>query len=640
MANGVWGLDVSPTSLKAVQLSGSGESPVIETIERISFDIVSPDDDQKMGPHVQEGLSEFAAKHDLSGSTVAASLPSHTTFNRFISLPPVEEERIQEIVEYEAQQHIPFELDDVIWSYEHIERDYGPGEEREVILFAIKQDLVNRFINILETAGIQVDIVQFSPVALYNFIQYDQPVQKTTAVLDIGENNCDLLIIEEDRYWIRNVPLAASDFTEALQDKLKLEYDKAEVLKKKAGKSKKAKQYYQIMQPVLRDLVQEIHRSVGFYKSMSEGSQLDQVLLTGGGAKTLKLKNFVSENLQLPASMLSEFRRFQVSEEVERETVERETPTLGPALGLGVQAFGASENTVNLIPRRIKKQKKLEQKRPYVIAACAIFALAVGLWYMAGSRKIDQIKSLNNSAEKIITEAKDAKKKIDKARDDSRRATLKSVLEQAISQTKNRQLPITLWKELVNALPDNVQIRNKLNKAMVPYYRQAGGGGWNQEAVLDYEEFRTASMDKVIPAEKQPNKSLKQLMKKVQNDVRKHERKFIWLLDVRYNMPETRNGAGGQSQKGKSSFELDIGVVTRGEGEIQKDQDFVDQNLVSPLREAFDVSEDETYISVESDTVSRLSQPEQDEEGRRRNSFRKSIFRRVTVRIPIDPEKM
>src|SRR5271167_3394965 len=176
----VWALDIGQAALKALKLV-PGDDP--ETVEAAAFDYVEhpkilsqPDADPDT--LFSEALATFIDRNDLKGCKVAISDPGQAGLVKFIKLPPVEKKRIPDIVKFEAKQQIPFALDEVVWAYQQIGGDDEVNDEdftmAEVGLFAMKRDQINRAILPLTVAGIEVDIVQMSPIALYNYICFDQ----------------------------------------------------------------------------------------------------------------------------------------------------------------------------------------------------------------------------------------------------------------------------------------------------------------------------------------------------------------------------------------------------------------------------------------------------------------------------------
>ena len=174
----------------------------------------------------------------------------------------------------------------------------------EVGLFAMKRDQINRAILPFKVAGIEVDIVQMGPIALYNFITFDQIKAPAAAaaggvedaetdageekkaakadkgsivLLDIGADNTDLIITDGTRIWQRNVPIGGNHFTRALTKELKLTFAKAEHLKRNATKAPDPRSIFTAMRGVFNDFASEINRSIGFYSSVNRTAKISKV---------------------------------------------------------------------------------------------------------------------------------------------------------------------------------------------------------------------------------------------------------------------------------------------------------------------------------------------------------------------------
>ena len=419
MAKGVWGIDVSKSSVKVVRLEGgtlthSGVFP---------YDSAGTGDAGEIDAQIKATLTQIKSTYRISSEPVIFSLPSHSTFNRLIKLPPVEEAKIPEIVKYEAQSQIPFNIDEVIWDYQYVEREYGPGEEKEVILFAIKRDIVEQFLGNIADLKFNTEAVQFAPVALFNFLLHDQEVKGATVALDMGGDNTDLIVIDGTKFWVRNLPITGNDITKALQKAFNIPFEEAEKLKLKAGQSQQAQKIFNAVQPILRDLVNEINRSMGYYKSISKTSKFDQIVLLGNSTKTLNFQKFVSQSLQLPAVRLQKLNTIAVGGSVDPGELNENLATIGTAIGLALQGIETTTNQVNLLPEVYRQKKQLKRKQPFVIATAAALYLVVGLAWYKQDTEVDKLDRSLRDAEKVLTANKaikeefEAAKKVEEVRD-------------------------------------------------------------------------------------------------------------------------------------------------------------------------------------------------------------------------------
>src|SRR5690242_2728366 len=201
----VWALDVGQAALKALKLvPGEGPGQVVaEAFDYVEYPKILSQPDADPDELVREALETFLERNELKGCKVAIAVPGQAGLVKFIKLPPVEKKRIPDIVKFEARQQIPFALEEVIWDYQQIGDQGEEAEEdftmAEVGLFAMKRDQINRAILPFTVAGIEVDVVQMGPIALYNYVTYDRlkggekgAEKGSVVLLDIGADNTDL----------------------------------------------------------------------------------------------------------------------------------------------------------------------------------------------------------------------------------------------------------------------------------------------------------------------------------------------------------------------------------------------------------------------------------------------------------------
>ncbi len=292
----VWALDIGQAALKALKLV-PGDSPdvvVAEAFDFVEYPKILSQPDADPEALVAEALGTFLDRNDLKGCRVAISVPGQAGLVKFIKLPPVEKKRIPDIVKFEAKQQIPFALEEVVWAYQQIgDKDEDADDDDftsvEVGLFAMKRDQINRAITPFKAAGIEIDVVQMGPIALYNYITFDQlkgsGLKGSIVLLDIGADNTDLIISDGTRIWQRNVPIGGNHFTRALTKELKLTFAKAEHLKRNATKAPDPKAVFTAMRGIFNDFASEVNRSIGFYSSVNRTAQIIKVVGLGNGFK-------------------------------------------------------------------------------------------------------------------------------------------------------------------------------------------------------------------------------------------------------------------------------------------------------------------------------------------------------------------
>src|SRR5579859_5347626 len=173
---GVWGIDLGQCGLKALRLQDIDGTVMATAFDYVEHPKILSQPDADPDQLTREALEKFLSRNVLRGDTVCISVPGQSGLARFVKLPPVEEKKINDIVRFEAKQQIPFNLDEVVWDYQKIGSGAvadGFAMDTEIGLFAMKRDMVNRYLQHFKEVNVEVHLVQMAPLALCNFVAYD-----------------------------------------------------------------------------------------------------------------------------------------------------------------------------------------------------------------------------------------------------------------------------------------------------------------------------------------------------------------------------------------------------------------------------------------------------------------------------------
>lgn len=378
--NECWGIEVGAHAIKAIHLARKGDAVEVLGYDMLRFNKVLTAPDVDADEQIQINLEKLLNRHkDMRRRTVVVSVPGNMAFARFAKLPPVEPKNLMNIVKFEAQQQIPFPIEQVEWDYQMFAEPDDP--DVEVGIFAITKERVDKFLKNFEKVGLPVDGITLSPLALYNSMVYDMeltPESPGVIFMDIGTTSTDLVIVEGGSIWLRTLPIGGNNFTEALVRSFKLSFDKAEKLKREAGTSKYARQIFQAMRPVFADLVQEMQRSLGFYQSINRDANLQRLVGFGSTFRLPGLQKFLKQQLQMDVQRMETFEQAEVDGKKAADFAERSL-NLGTAYGLALQGVGLSRVQANLLPKRVIKKKVWRAKQPYVAAVAAALVIVTAL---------------------------------------------------------------------------------------------------------------------------------------------------------------------------------------------------------------------------------------------------------------------
>jgi type IV pilus assembly protein PilM len=412
--NAVWGIEVGQCALKAVKLRPVEGGKV----ELLAFDLIEhpkilSQPDAEPDELINAALEKFVSRNDWQGDAFVIGVPGQQTFARFCKLPPVEMKKIPEIVRFEASQQIPFDMEDVVWDYQVFQAEDMP--DVEVGIFAMRKDLIRKHLEYFSSVGIGPRVIQTVPLALYNFCRFDsrEAIEEGTAtvIVDVGAQHTDLIVVEPNSAWSRNIPLGGNSFTEALVKAFKLSFAKAENLKRTAATSKYARQIFQAMRPVFADLVAEIQRSIGFYSSTHREVELRRVLACGNAFHLPGLQKYLENNLTIGGGVdrLEKFDAMLTSATANAPQFTDNILSFGPAYGLALQGLGLGIISASLLPPELARLQLWKRKRPYFAAAAACLGLAAAFPWMRNAMDrtaLAQDQDLADQARQVVDRAK------------------------------------------------------------------------------------------------------------------------------------------------------------------------------------------------------------------------------------------
>jgi len=491
-SNAVWGIDIGQTALKALRCRpGEVDDQIIaDAFDYIEYPMLLSQPDADREELVREALELFLSRNSVRGDKVAISVSGQSGLARFIKLPPVESKKISDIVKYEARQQIPFALEDVVWDYQQMEGgsvEDGFALETEVGLFAMKRDQVERALKPFEDAGIEVDIVQLTPLTIYNFTVFDQmadlppPDQfdpenppDSVVVISLGTDTTDLVVTNGYRVWQRSVPIGGSHFTKALTKELRLTFGKAEHLKKNAQQAEDPKAVYQAMRPVFNDLLTQIQRSINFFQSVDREANIGRVIALGNAMRLAGLQKYLSQNLGQNVTEVTGYRGLVGPAVVDAPQFKENLLSFAVCYGLALQGLNQSKLSTNLLPPEVRTERMIRDKKPWAVAMVAALLLGLtinflGHWRAWNSVHPDKFKQAMAAADGASGEADQKKGDYEKAKGEF--TSINEIGAGLVGNVEGRWL----WPEMLMALsqclpsdppdarPEKIGDRNELH---------------------------------------------------------------------------------------------------------------------------------------------------------------------------------
>ncbi len=459
-SDAIWAVDLGNYSLKALHLMSVGD-----VVQVIGFDHIPHGKIISSGVSAAEReeliaitLRQFVQRNEIEYDPLIVSVPSQNSFARFVTLPPVEARKIPEIVQFEAAQQIPFDITEVQWDWQLMTEADSP--EKRVGIFAIKNEVVSSALEQFEREDLQVSYVQMAPMALYNYLVFDRPDlvnsdKRATVVINIGADSTDLVVCTASNVWQRCIVMGGNAFTQAIAEAFKLNFEKAEKLKRTAPVSKYARQIFQAMRPVFTDLAGEVQRSVGFYTSSNPDVKIARVVAMGGGTKLRGLLKYLSQTLQIPVEKPDAYKRLAIAPGLSSAKFHENVADFSVVYGLGLQGLGMARIESNLLPTSVARSMAWAGKTKFFIGAAVLLLLVslmclgrVGWDKVTYARQQDtrtRTKSIVNQAQGIV-QSKDSM--------GQQETSIQDKTRKYFQLFEYREIVPTLHELLISALPN------------------------------------------------------------------------------------------------------------------------------------------------------------------------------------------
>lgn len=340
------GLDIGTSAIKICQLKESGGS-----FQLVHADVKPLDPEVIVDGTVMDAervvstIKELYRENKIKVKNVALSVSGISVIVKKINLPEMTEDELDESIQWEAEQYIPFDIDDVNIDYQ-ILRPVGDGNNRqmEVLLVAVKKDKINEYTSLVEEAGLKPVIVDVDAFTLENMyeINYELSRDEAVALIDIGAGLMNInVILDGTSAFTRDISIGGNNFTEAIQKEFGLSFEDAERVKK--GEDVEGAAFQEVvpmLEAVSNDIASEILRSFDFFRATASksASQISRVMLSGGGANMKGLSEYLAKHLGMEVNIVNPFQNIEILEgSFDFDFIQNIAPTAAVGVGLALR---------------------------------------------------------------------------------------------------------------------------------------------------------------------------------------------------------------------------------------------------------------------------------------------------------------
>ena len=468
MRNSFVGLDIGFDSIKVVELKRDKAGLVATNffVEPIEYDDLKNYSEEK----VLEAIGRILKSPGLKNTSLVVSLSGQSVFTRFIKFPTLDRSKIDQIVNFEAQQQVPFPIDEVVWDYQLLGDWVTVDEvdEANVALVASKKEVIADLLENFGKFKVDIEYIDIAPFALCNCIKFNEPaLEGCTLVLDIGAKSTDMLVMDKDTVWLRNIPIAGISMTQSVQKEFKVDFKEAEFLKKKysvilcgdgpmVGESPERLRVSRSLTNTMTRLLAEISRSIGFYRSHSDGGRVKKIILAGGASKIENLDKYLEMKFNVEVRRLDTIHNLECHNGVS-EKLEQDKHVLGCAVGLALRKATECVMEINLLPKQLSTQREIAKKKSYIIG-CFIL---IGVMLLSGigffKQWVKYEANVNSGLHEDLKRLKSQRTKMNDAK--THVSTYKQKLDGLLALQAQRTYWIRLSTELQTILPKNTWLK-------------------------------------------------------------------------------------------------------------------------------------------------------------------------------------
>ncbi|MBT0665632.1 type IV pilus assembly protein PilM [Geobacter pelophilus] len=340
----ILGIDIGSSSVKLVQLKQQKNGYSLVNLGLLPLPPEAIVDNALMdSSSIVESVKNLIKSLNIKDKEIACSVSGNSVIIRKILLPAMPPEELEEQIQWEAEQYIPFDVNDVNIDFQLLAQDENDLSKMNVLLVASKKDIINDYTTVFSEAGLKLVVMDVDSFAVQNIFEfnYDTDPDEVYALINVGASIMNINIVRGGiSLFTRDVQMGGNLYTEEIQKQFALSRDDAERVKL-TGDIQEPERLSDVIDRINDTLAIEIRRSLDFYNSNASDGKISKVFLSGGCSKTSKLAEAVSERLGMPVEILNPFQKIKFSEkEFDPEYLQAIAPLMTVVTGLATRRSG------------------------------------------------------------------------------------------------------------------------------------------------------------------------------------------------------------------------------------------------------------------------------------------------------------
>ena len=339
-----FGLDIGAHSIKIAQVKRKSESKArLVSLGSAStpFGVVGSDNKEHK-KQLADDIKKLLDSTGIGTKKTVVALPESTIFTRLMVLPKLDEKELKESIHWEAKQYIPVPLEKVQLEDMVVgERKENGQTKLEIFLVAAPKNVVNRYVEIMEMAGLDLIALETETVATTRTISFPKPLKEMALVLDFGSNSTDMSVIKRDKpIFSQTIKTGSDALTKAISLDFGLDAQQAEQYKRTYGldNTKAEGKIYKSLEPIMKVIMAEVSKTLNFFKSHFTTSIPKKIYIIGDGALLIGLPEYLSKGLGLPTERFNPFPLLETDKSMKKAITSISGTGYSVAIGLALKA--------------------------------------------------------------------------------------------------------------------------------------------------------------------------------------------------------------------------------------------------------------------------------------------------------------
>ncbi len=341
--NRLVGLDIGSRNIKAAEII---EGKKGSTLAKFGMVDIAPgliEDGAIKDPEaVADTIRQLFKSYSIRNNNVVLSIGGYSVIVKKISVQTATEDQLQDTIHFEAEQYIPFDIDDVNLDFQILGENENNPNQMNVLLVAAKKEMVNDYVNLTELAGLEPRIIDVDAFALQNVFEanYDTVEEENVALIDIGASKTSLNILKGPvSVFMRDVSLGCGQINQKIASLIDCSLEEAEAIKFGESSDRiSAEDLSDIISSVVADWCTEIRRALDFFYSTYPDDQIKKIVLSGGGGNIQELRQLLAVETSAEVATINPFQNFYVDgDKFDTEYLEKIAPQASICMGLATR---------------------------------------------------------------------------------------------------------------------------------------------------------------------------------------------------------------------------------------------------------------------------------------------------------------